>query len=102
MSRDARSAGALLVGEPVGSTRVLIVDDDEGILQALQKTLTKAGFSHIRILSDSRLVLAELKAFEPDILLLDLGMPHLDGFMVLRQVRSRIRPGELFPILVIS
>jgi putative two-component system response regulator len=97
-----RDSLAPLLGDAVTKSRILVVDDDEGLLGVLGKTLARAGFKNVRLLSDSRLVLAELKAFEPDILLLDLRMPHLDGFVVLRQVRNRVRPGELFPILVLS
>ena len=91
-----------LLKDVSAESRILIVDDDGDALRSLERILRKAGFSHVRTLEDPRMVLAELKAFEPDILLLDLRMPHLDGFVVLRQVRNRVRVGELFPILAIS
>jgi len=102
MSSTRDGVGAPRLSGEVAHCRILIVDDDQGLLSALGKLLHRAGFTNVRQLADSRLVLAELKSFEPDILLLDLRMPHLDGFMVLRQVRDRVRAGELFPILVIS
>src|SRR5688572_24714000 len=90
------------LSEITAQGRVLIVEDDEAALNVLARILTKAGFGNVRGLADSRLVLPELRTFEPDLLLLDLRMPHLDGFVVLRQVRNRIPVGEFFPILVIS
>ncbi len=91
-----------LIAELPVQSRILAVDDDEAALETLERVLRKAGFQYVQTLTDSRLVLPKFMSFRPDILLLDLRMPHLDGFMVLRQVRDRVPKGELFPILAIS
>lgn len=52
-------------------------------------------------ITDSRRALESYHAFEPDLILLDLMMPHLDGFAVLESLRSL--PGEIFlPVLVLT
>ena len=87
---------------PVTERRVLIIDDEEPNLRVLQRILAEAGFTQVRAVQDSRRGLSQMGEFGPDILLLDLQMPHLDGFSVMRQVKNRIGPSEYFPILVIS
>lgn len=87
---------------PENEPRILIVEDEEATLDVLQKILRGAGFSDVRGVGDPRRALAQIREFRPDILLLDLQMPHLDGFAVLRQVRSRVGESEYFPVLVIS
>lgn len=82
--------------------RVLIVDDEEPNVDLLERILAKAGFTEIESVTDARRALSRFREFRPDILLLDLQMPHLDGFDVLRQVRSRVGESEYFPTLVIS
>jgi putative two-component system response regulator len=88
--------------EPVSVHRILILDDEQTTLEVLQKILSAAGFSEVRGVTDPRRALAQIQEFQPDILLLDIQMPHLDGFAVLRQVRHRIGESEYFPVLVIS
>ena len=87
---------------PEAGRRILIVEDEQASLDVLQKILLSAGFSDVRGVSDPRRALAQIREFQPDLLLLDLQMPHLDGFAVLRQVRHRIGESEYFPVLVIS
>ena len=82
--------------------RVLIVDDEEKNVDLLKLILTKVGFTEIEGVADPRRALSQFREFQPDILLLDLHMPHLDGFDVLRQVRNRVGESEYFPTLVIS
>lgn len=87
---------------PLTDRRVLIIDDEEPNLRVLQRILADAGFLQVRAVQDSRRALSQMAEFDPDILLLDLQMPHLDGFSVMRQARHRVGPSEYFPILVIS
>jgi putative two-component system response regulator len=84
------------------SHRILIVDDDEQSVRLLERILLRSGFALIRTTTDAREVLALFREFEPDIVLLDLHMPHLDGFAVMRQILSRIPEGEYFPFLMVT
>jgi DNA-binding NtrC family response regulator len=65
---------------------ILIVDDEQSILLAIDTTLQMAGLNHVMICSDSRQVPGLLAARTFDLLLLDLNMPHLDGRELLAQV----------------
>jgi two-component system, OmpR family, response regulator RegX3 len=65
--------------------RVLVVEDDDGIAAPLTEGLIRAGFSVERVATGA----AALENRECDIVLLDLGLPDMDGLDVCRQLRSR-------------
>src|SRR4051812_7506662 len=88
--------------DPLKSARILIVDDQDINVSLLERVLTVKGYTRLRGLTDPDQVLPTCLAWKPDLLLLDLAMPGLDGFGVLRQVRPQVPEGEYFPILVIT
>ena len=81
---------------------ILIVDDEPANVLLLERILRKEGFSHIESTTDPRQFLALYTAKKPDILLLDLHMPGLDGFGVMEQLRGRVAPSDFVPILVLT
>ncbi|MGH7443403.1 MAG: HD domain-containing phosphohydrolase [Longimicrobiales bacterium] len=89
-------------GDELTSFRVLAVDDEETVLGMVERVLTRSGINEIRTTTDGRRVLPLFREFAPDLVLLDLHMPGLDGFAVLRQLRTRVPEGEFLPILVVS
>jgi two-component system, chemotaxis family, CheB/CheR fusion protein len=68
-------------------SRVLVVDDHVDIAQLLSLLLQHSGFD-VETLSDSHLVLATARSFRPHFILLDIGMPGLDGYQVAEQLRG--------------
>lgn len=82
--------------------RILVVDDEAGNIDLLALLLEKEGYSQIVTTKDPRQVLSLFQEFQPDLLLLDLHMPHMDGFGVMQQLRPRIPEGEYFPILILT
>ncbi|MEQ1861560.1 MAG: response regulator [Chthoniobacteraceae bacterium] len=82
--------------------RVLIVDDEPSNVRLLERILELNGEPSIRSTTDSRETLSILLEFEPDIVLLDLHMPHLDGFGVMELLKSAIAPDTYLPILVLT
>jgi response regulator RpfG family c-di-GMP phosphodiesterase len=84
------------------NARLLIVDDQEANLLVLEGMLEREGYTALKSLTDSRQVLAAFDEFQPDLILLDLHMPHLDGFAVMRQLKGRLPPDEYLPILVLT
>ena len=81
--------------------RILVVDDEPANVALLEDTLAEAGYTRVRSITDSRTVLEACDSFEPDLILLDLMMPHVDGFAILDALRST--PAELFfPIVVLT
>jgi len=71
-------------------------------LSLLERVLSRAGFKDIRSFSDSRAGLAAIEATEPDLLLLDLHMPGLDGLGVLAALRERSTDNDFLPVLVLT
>ena len=79
------------------SHKILIVDDDPHIRQVLSFALGKAGME-TREAGDGEAALAEIDARRPDLVVLDINMPRLDGLEVCRRLRAS---GDL-PILFLS
>lgn len=69
------------------SPRVLIVDDDPAVREAVRRSFERAGFM-VSILDTGFGVASEAHRWNPDVILLDLGMPGLDGEHVLRILKS--------------
>jgi DNA-binding response OmpR family regulator len=79
------------------SPRVLVVEDDEAIAQVLQRSLRLEGYD-VKIAGDGVTALDDAHAFLPDLIILDLGLPRLDGIEVAR----RLRQSDDVPILVLT
>lgn len=82
--------------------RILAVDDESANVRVLERLLHRAGFAQVRTLTDPRMVMRTFETFEPDLLLLDLHMPWIDGFGILEMLSEVIPPEEYFPILVLT
>lgn len=67
--------------------KVLVVDDEPDILEFIQFNLERAGFE-IKTASNGALAIKEAKKFRPDLIILDIMMPELDGVEVCRELRS--------------
>jgi len=80
---------------------VLIVDDQDSNIQLLRLLLADAGYRAIVSTTDSRRAIELYRAHKPDIVLLDLQMPHIDGFGVMDQIAAEL-PGDLVSILVLT
>jgi DNA-binding response OmpR family regulator len=68
--------------------RVLVVDDEPNIVTSLEFLMRRAGFE-VTIARDGREAVAALDRPPPDLMLLDVMMPELDGYAVCEQVRAR-------------
>jgi DNA-binding response OmpR family regulator len=77
--------------------RVLVVEDDEEIALVLQRSLRLEGYE-VRIAGDGEAALGQAAAFNPDLVILDLGLPKLDGIEVAR----RLRAADDVPILMLT
>jgi CheY-like chemotaxis protein len=85
LSSQKRESGAI---PRIARQRILVADDNHDAAEALSLQLQLAGHD-VRTAHDGVEALAVAEAFEPDIVLLDLGMPKMDGYEVARQVRMR-------------
>jgi DNA-binding response OmpR family regulator len=80
-----------------GRPRVLVVEDDIEIAGALRRSLRLEGYD-VKLAEDGEAALEESSVFEPDAVVLDLGLPKLDGVDVARQLRV----GGDVPILMLT
>jgi DNA-binding response OmpR family regulator len=78
--------------------RVLVVEDDEEIAQVLQRSLRLEGYE-VKLAGDGVQGLEEAHAFLPDLIVLDLGLPRLDGVDVAKRLRE---DGDEVPILMLT
>jgi two-component system, OmpR family, KDP operon response regulator KdpE len=76
------------VTDPTAVTRVLIVEDDPNIVDLIRANLAVRGFDTL-VSSDGSKALALLETEQPDMVLLDLTLPEVDGFELCRQIRER-------------
>jgi PleD family two-component response regulator len=92
----------MLGHDPLTAARILIVDDQESNVRLLEGILRRAGHADFRSTTDSLEVLSLFDDYQPDLVLLDLMMPRLDGYQVMEQVGDRIPEGTYLPILVLT
>ena len=78
----------------------LVVEDDNFLIKAYEAHLAKAGF-HVRTALDGVEAVESLKKVMPDIILLDLVMPRMDGFDVLEEMQKKSEWKKI-PIVVLS
>ena len=84
--RDARSEHPVLIPNLKG-VRVLAVDDDSDALLLVAEILEAAG-AQVTAVDSGPAAIAALETLQPDVLLADLGMPHMDGFELIAQLRK--------------
>ena len=82
--------------------RVLIVDDNETNIDLIEQLLTQGGYTTVLSTSHPDRVLNLCKAWNPDLLLLDLHMPRLSGFEVMSEIRALMEEPESLPVLVLT
>lgn len=91
-------AGMTLDG---GAARILVVDDLEANCQLLASLLTRAGYQTIETETDPAAALASVRADPPDLILVDVHMPAIDGIEFVRTVRADL-PDAFLPIVVVT
>jgi diguanylate cyclase (GGDEF)-like protein len=92
------------VKDPVQSAghRVLVVDDDRNLRKIISTNLELAGFL-VESASDGQEALDVIEQAQPDIVLLDLMMPHMDGYDVARTIRKHPNPSVAnVPIIILT
>jgi putative two-component system response regulator len=88
--------------EAIKAARILVVDDEPANVRLLERMLGQAGYENLLSTRDSREVFTLAREFAPDLILLDLHMPGMDGFEVMEKLRSLIPPESYLPILVLT
>jgi putative two-component system response regulator len=86
---------------PFRQARILIVDDEPGNVEVLQRLLARAGFHKIESTNDPRQAVPLYVQTRPDLILLDLHMPHMDGLEVMDRL-NEILEASYLPILMLT
>lgn len=81
--------------------KILVVDDDRMTVTLLEQLLKRNGYCCVLGITDSRNALDTCNNFDPDLILLDLMMPEVDGFAVLEALRAQISE-RFLPIVVLT
>ena len=84
------------------NAKILIVDDQQANLDVLTGLLEARGFTNYTTAQDPRIAIDIIKKTKPDLLLLDLMMPNLNGFQVMEQLKMFIPENIYFPILILT
>jgi putative two-component system response regulator len=81
--------------------KIVVIDDEPANVALLEAMLTEGGYTRIKTITDSRVAIDTCVAFEPDLVLLDLMMPYVDGFTILDALRAAA-PESFLPVLVLT
>lgn len=79
---------------------ILLVDDDADFVELLRRKLESAGYAVIMAF-DGREALLKVQTSSPDMILMDLGMPVMDGFEAIRQLKGNAKTRAI-PIVVLT
>ena len=88
--------------DTVLTSKILIVDDEWRNVHLLERLLKEAGFTNLRSTTDSREAAGLYKEIRPDLVLLDVFMPYLDGFAVMKELFAESDREEYLPILMLT
>lgn len=81
--------------------RVIIIDDEEDFLKIIKVNLEKTGKYEVMTLSNAKDIIAQIRTFNPDVILLDILMPKIDGVETCRMLNED-PVGKGVPIIVLS
>lgn len=91
-----------MLSELILNAKILIIDDELGNVRLLEKILLREGYLNISLTTDPRDAISMFADDEPDLILLDLHMPHQTGFEVMASLASLQDPTVLVPIIVLT
>jgi putative two-component system response regulator len=92
----------LLATPKLTDARILVVDDERVNVVLLERILEQDGYRNVKSVTDPAEAATLYDQFEPDLVLLDLHMPKLDGFAVMKLLEGRIPSDTFLPILILT
>lgn len=88
--------------DAIFQSRILVIDDEPANVELLEQLLHREGFNNVISTTESERALSIFHAFKPDLILLDLRMPKIDGFSLLTSL-GEYRTAQIFlPVIVLT
>lgn len=97
-SDDPQPSDTMPSGNPL-LARILVVDDSVENVRLLIRILERGGYTELTGTTDPRSVLDRVKESAPDLIILDLHMPHTDGFAVMQEIRALLQEVPKFLVV---
>ena len=92
----------IMINSTLKNAKILIVDDQPSNVEILQELLEIEGYEDVISTTDSREVIDLYKSQQPDLILLDLSMPHLTGYEVMEQLKPIVTANTFLSIIVLT
>lgn len=92
----------MIISRTEADARILVIDDEPANLSLVEAVLLREGYLSIETLADPRRAVERHLAFKPDLVLLDLMMPSIDGFALLDNLGRLTGRLDMVPIMVIT
>lgn len=86
----------------LSKAKILIIDDEQANVRLLERILELIGATRVRSTFDAREAMAVYWDFKPDLVLLDLHMPHVSGFEIMEQIKALSPSENPVPVLVLT
>jgi len=91
----------MITTQEIHNAKILIIDDELANVMVLKETLKQSGQTSIQSITDPREALVTFQDYQPDLVLLDLNMPHLNGFQVMAQIEEA-DPDNHVPFMILT
>jgi putative two-component system response regulator len=91
-----------MTSELLLQAKIFVVDDESVNVQLLEKILVRAGYTNLSMTTDSTRAVSMFVDDDPDLVLLDLHMPHLDGHKILELLKNLIPEEAILPVIVLT
>ncbi|HAK12935.1 MAG TPA: two-component system response regulator [Chitinophagaceae bacterium] len=82
--------------------KILIVDDQQANVEVLENLLQVKGYTQVSSATDARKAIPKIQQIRPDLILLDLMMPHLSGFELMAKIKEEGLMSRFMPIMVLT
>ncbi len=88
--------------DAIFQSRILVIDDEPANVELLEQLLHREGFNNVISTTESERALSIFHAFKPDLILLDLRMPKVDGFSLLTSLGEHRSAQVFLPVIVLT
>ncbi len=82
------------------NARIMVIDDEPILTRFVSVCLRKQGFDHVCSINDPRKALEKIEEFQPDLILLDIAMPGINGLELLEQIRNTPKFREISVLML--